>query len=342
MTKRRVIAAALSLIFIAAFVASCDDDDDSTTLYLDGTIAFDLDSYIAQNTTIEFEASGISHPEGGEITFIWSVECDDWDDDDDEVCDTVDVFTYTFGEDLTTYTVTCKAKADDYSTSTTSLTTTVVKGGLDGTGSLTDSLGSAVLNLSLVATITDSREEDDVKDYYYTTIGGYDWFIQNLAYLGSDLSEPIGTPYCGYKATLDVFGAFYSYDEALVACPDGWSLPSADEWDACIPETSGDLMANVYFNGSKMWEFWPVVKISNNSLFSAVPAGQANLVSNTFTGIEERAVFWTSTESEDDNTTAVVKYFLPDQSNVYEAYLDKESFGASVRCVRQSKSSIEY
>ncbi len=330
------------LIFFASVLAvSCKDDDDETTyLYLDGTLTFPIDAYLLPETSVSLTASGVTHPEGDEITYVWTLTCDEWEDEDiDDVCDTVDVFEYTFDTNLYTYTLTCSAKADDYVSSSASSTITIVKPGLDGTGSITDSIAGPILNLNLVSLLNDTRDD---RSYYYTAIEGYDWFIQNLAYRGDDNDLTVGVPYYNAEAINDVLGAFYSYDEAVAACPDGWKLPTAEEWDACIPESSGDLMANVYLNGSKMWEFWPAVTISNNTLFSAFPAGNANLVTLSFSGITERAVFWTSTEDEDDTSKAVAKYIVDDQTDVYEAYVDKESFGANVRCIRPSKSGIEY
>ncbi len=336
MTKRGLIVA-FGAVLLAFAAVSCKDDDDDEYNYLDGSIKFSLDYYISAFTTVDLSPSGLSHPEGGEITYVWTVT----PDVGDAVSDTTFEFTYTFSDTLQSYKVTCLGIADDYISSSTSITTTVVKGGLDGTGSLTDSLGNSILNLARLGYMTDDREEE-TRTYYYTSLSGYDWFIQNLEYRGTELSSTIGIPYYNCEAANGVFGSYYSYDEALVACPDGWKLPTSSEWEQCINTASGDLMANMYFNGGKMWEFWPAVTISNNTYFTAIPAGEANLQASTFSGMGERAVFWTATEFDEDATKAVVKYFMDDQPTVYDAYMDKTSFGANVRCVRKGKSVIPF
>ncbi len=336
MGKRGLIAVFGAVLFAFAAV-SCSDDDDEEYLYLDGTLKFGLDEFVAQYSTVTLSPSGVSHPDGGEITYIWTVA----PDIGSSFSDTTFEFSYTFSDTLQSYKFTCAATADDYVSSTSSITTTVVLGGLDGNGSITDSLGNAILNLATLACIADERE-DTVRTYYYTGIGNYDWFVQNLAYRGTETGSSVGIPYANCEVTNDVFGTYYSYYEAMEACPDGWELPSVSQWEECIETASGGLMGNVYFNGAKMWEFWPDVTISNSTMFTAIPSGEANLSSGTFSGIYERAVFWTSTEFDEDSTKAVVKYFMDDQPAIYDAYMDKASFGASVRCVRKGKSVIPF
>ncbi len=337
MTKRCLITAFGALLILLAAV-SCNKDEDEEYLYLSGTLKFSLDQFIAPNTTVDLTPSGVYHPEGGEITYVWTVLPDVGDTE----IDTVYNFVHTFSDTLQSYKVTCAATATDYVSSSTTITTTVVKGGLDGTGSITDSIGNPLLNLARLAYIIDDREETP-RTYYYTGIGGYDWFVQNLEYRGTELDETVGIPYVNCEVTNDIFGSYYSYDEALRVCPDGWKLPTEEEWDSCIQGyKSGELMSNVYFNGLKLWEFWPAVTISNNTFFTAFPTGEANLVARTFSGLEERAVFWTATEFDQDDTKAVVKYFMDDQPTIYDAYMDKSSFGASVRCIRKGKSVIPF
>ncbi len=333
MNKRGLIALTAVICTSLFFVIGCKDDDDEDYAYLNGSVQFHLDYYLAPWTTVTLEPSGVSHPDGGELTYVWTVT----PEIGDEYKDTTFTFTYTFGDTLQTYTVECMARADDYMPSTTTYTTMIVVGGLDGTGSITDSVGNSIVNLAQMGYIVDDREEEE-KIYYYTGFNGYDWLIQNLEYRGGDNS--IGIAYLDLDVTNDVFGTFYTYDEALKVCPDGWKLPTAEEWENCVTFDSGSLMANVYFNKIKMWEFWPAVTISNNSFFTAMPVGEANVVGKTFAGFRSRAVFWTATEY--DSERAVVKYFMDDQDMIYEAAVDKASFGANVRCIRPGKSDIPF
>ncbi len=316
---------------LAAFVAvcaivvcSCHKDDDTVYFYLDGTLGFDLDEYLPTDTTVVLTPYGVTHPEGGEIYYVWSTDAS-------SDADTVDVYYFEIKDTLKTYAITCSARADGYVSTSTTLSTTIVKGGLDGTGSITDSIGEALVDLRVIESIVDER---DNKTYYYTTVDGMDWFIQNLAYSGTD-DTPLGRPYSDAVAMWDVFGGYYNFEDASVACPDGWRLPTMEEWTNLVGDNNiGTLMANAYFNTEKMWEFWPVVKISNTTKFTALPLGYYDYDNAGHTDMNNKAIFWSSTEDETNPEKADVFYMIVDQPDMYEAYMNKSYFWCSVRCVR--------
>jgi uncharacterized protein (TIGR02145 family) len=95
------------------------------------------------------------------------------------------------------------------------------------------------------------------------------------------------------------------------------------------------LMGNSTFNGTEMWEYWPTVgDITNASGFSAIPAGYANISSGYISGAYEYATFWTATPVEGNNDEAFYTYLICDQPDLFFGKGDKNSFGASVRCIR--------
>jgi uncharacterized protein (TIGR02145 family) len=103
-------------------------------------------------------------------------------------------------------------------------------------------------------------------------------------------------------------------------------------------------MADVKFNTVTMWEFWPVVgNITNESGFSAVPAGYVNLGEKSSegtypeadsNGVYEYAVFWTADAVEGDSEMAYYRYIVDNEPDLFISKGDKMNFGASVRCVR--------
>lgn len=74
--------------------------------------------------------------------------------------------------------------------------------------------------------ITDSR---DGKTYPITTIGKLQWFKSNLCY---------ETPnsWCAQhgKGSDCKDGNFYYYNDLTNTCPDGWRLPSYNDWDTTV------------------------------------------------------------------------------------------------------------
>lgn len=381
------------IIVLAAMAAiSCKDDEESTSYpSLNGMVSISgLDPFISYDRgTIDMTASGAEHPEGrdNEIEYSWSVSPSNTDDSDEDT-PKGENFSYNFCEDtenpeLQTYTVTCSASAEGYYAISGSRTTTVVKSGLDGTGSIrfyretedngtVADLGIEDLGISPLAQFTDTRTDANnttSRNYYYTTVGNLDWFVQNLAYKVADKTvdgkvQPQCLPYANSKAMTDIYGLYYTYEAATAegTCPDGWRLPTMKEWEDCF-ETgefkSGDLMVKAEFNGERMWEYWPQVTITDEPVFCALPTGYANIVTGTFkdafdirysdSSVTTRAVFWV--KATDGTEDAVYKYIVEDQpvyegedgetlpldkkTGIYTGYADRTSFGASIRCVRE-------
>lgn len=69
---------------------------------------------------------------------------------------------------------------------------------------------------------TDPR---DGQKYKTVKIGNQVWMAENLKYKG------------GAKLVSET-GAYYTWDSALVACPDGWRLPSKEELESAIADTN--------------------------------------------------------------------------------------------------------
>ncbi|MCQ2182055.1 MAG: hypothetical protein MJY89_01440 [Bacteroidales bacterium] len=236
-------------------------------------------------------------------------------------------------DSLSSFEFSCVGFSDGHYNTSISQKYYVVRDGLNGRASIT--------NFDLNdddKTFTDTR---DGKEYYYTTIGGVDWMRRNLAW------EGLGISYKDSPSTSNLFGRFYSHSEAMVACPDGWVLPSEADWvklaedlgaDArpgeIFPDIAGNLMENIYFNGTRMWEYWPAVKIDNSARFSAIPVGYAEISedSHVFCEFGRYAMFWSSDMVEDQ---ASMRYIFEDKAGVYFGLLEPEETAMSVRCIRK-------
>ena len=94
-------------------------------------------------------------------------------------------------------------------------------------------------------------------------------------------------------------------------------------------------MEDLKFNGETMWEYWPDVKIDNAAKFSAMPVGYATVLDGVydFFNYGDYTVFWTSSENEDGDS-GIYRYIYVDKNIVFRGTGDKDSFAASVRCVR--------
>lgn len=341
----------LAMALLAA--AACKkDDDDTVSPSLNGSLSFNVPEFVTPGYVAKMTPTGLAHPDGKGIGYYWKVtpgmsasdttryesglNSDGYESDG--------TFTYWFPDSLATYTVSCYGFAKDYSSSYGSKYVTVVKGGLNG--SIT---GTGIFSFDK------SIEADGVK-YYYTTINGLDWFRNNLA------NPSYGVAYVNADAMSDVLGRYYSHEEASVACPEGWRLPTDAEWIAMaesvkgeklagtygiIPGIAADLMADVSFNLNQMWEYWPSVgEITNKSKLAAIPCGYSNLGNKSesgtypaasFFGLYEYATFWTADMVEEEAGMAYYRYIISDQPDMQIGKGDVKALGASVRCVREAR-----
>lgn len=152
-------------------------------------------------------------------------------------------------------------------------------------------------------TFTDTR---DGQTYKTVQIGNQTWMAQNLNY-------KIGKSSCynNNKKDCEKYGRLYDWNTAMKACPEGWHLPSREEYEqllfiACGNEKSCDKELNSQtgwvYNGNN----------SDDKLgFSALPAGYygGHYLFDGGKKFRSRgwgANFWTSTTSDDENLEAYV------------------------------------
>ena len=344
-----------SVFLIAAGLvaaAACKKDEDETNVvYLKGSLKFSVPEFILPGEVLKMTPSGLTHPDNGEIGYCWKVTPSMTKYDTTRFENGLDKegkasdgsISYKFSDTLRTYTVYCYGFAEGYTSSSSSNSTTVVQPGPEG------SIKGAGIDAEKDPYITVNGNK-----FYYTTIGKLDWFKQNLAYTKG------GTPYRNAGPMDGVFGRYYSYNDAKDACPEGWRLPTDEDWASLAEKTEGSeetyvhkeipgivskLISNAYFQDIKMWEYWPAVGRPNNETgLGIIPAGYSNLglknaegvyASAKFTGVYEYATFWTADMVEDEEGMAYYRYLIATQPDLMIGKADAKSFGAAVRCIRK-------
>ena len=311
----------MALGILAAATLGCKKDEDNTTINpsLYGA-AFNIvpfgavgESFILTPTGDIYATDGTDIQES-EVGYYWMVNSGKKD--------TVNKFVFT-PDALGDYTILLGvfSKTGAYYNATATHTISIIDPSLgkslSGTGILPD----------------DDHITDKGVDYYYKTIGGDQWFRNNLA------DPDLGLYYYNAAVTGAVLGKYYTWDEAVTACPDGWSLPSADQWQSLVDAFDGEagaLMADAWFNDTRMWSYWPTLQTEQESGFAALSSGYIQLLGSDrkFQGIYHYAAFWTGTESKEDTGQAIYYYLNENQRRVYSHSADKKSMALSVRCVR--------
>lgn len=336
-----------SILFICALalvIQGCKKEEDDTKLYLSGspTIATSMPKYVIAGQKYDFVPSGLYASDGTHVAYYFTSPITSKKDTIMSKKFPAQKFTYTVPDSLSTWQLNCTGYAegsDAYYTSSIAQTFIVVdprlnEGTLKGFRKFD---GDVVMNI-----------HDD--SYYTHTVGNTIWMRQNLAYIqGSEADGwSFGHPYYESDAMRTIFGSYYTWEEAVKACPSGWHLSSDQEWVDLLkkggapaelqplnesPCGAGKLMDWLYFNGEKMWEYYRGVDVTNDLFLTALPVGYAivNDKAYDYKGYGQYAAFWTSDEIEGKG---VYRYIYMESDKVFVDRASKTGFAASVRCVR--------
>lgn len=331
-----------SLIVIAAILAaltiSCKKDDDPTYKVFTGSLNFTIPVYAKVGDTMIFKPGLLYKEDGVSLTGIcWQVK------EIEAAADTTRLETdpqsisgsktFIVPDTLGTFQVCCTGFADGYYPTTANQSFTSLKEGLN-TGSITD--------FDLYDDDIEYTDPRDGKTYLCAEIGPLVWMRLNLSYSGS------GHPYGGSETLEKIFGRFYTWNEAVNACPEGWRLPDEKDWVSLAKEAgnpdclefnnfsgvAGATMVNARFNSEKMWEFWPKVTITNSTRFSAMPFGYANIDDNgkyDFQAIFQYGAFWSA---DSWGVNGVYHYINPEINDIFAGNFPKDRVAMPVRCVR--------
>lgn len=165
------------------------------------------------------------------------------------------------------------------------------------------------------------REMTDPRDgqvYKMVKIGPFVVMAENLNY-----DMPSSYCYDNLPDNCGLYGRLYTWEAAIQACPAGWHLPSADEWEALYAEMEWSPSA-MQAKGFPEWS-----GATDAYGFSALPIF-AFAVSDEV-AIISLAIFWSATEDNDSNFA--LGWFL-DASAAFLNFNGSKDDGYSVRCLQ--------
>ncbi len=199
-------------------------------------------------------------------------------------------------------------------------------------------------------TFTDKR---DGHVYKWIKIGEQIWIAENLAYVPYACAPD---SQCGiwvydyygegsFYENYTIYGCLYDWETAQTACPEGWHLPSDEEWMELerflgMEEDQLDRIgivrgaeANV---GGKLKEtglsHWnePNEGATNETGFTLLPGGYKT-TEGRFSALGTIGNFWTSSAFDDNSA---INRFLPSfGKNIDRDYKLKDE-GLSIRCIK--------
>ena len=202
---------------------------------------------------------------------------------------------------------------------------------------------------------TSKMVDADGNEYETVLIGTQCWTKTNLrvAPVGATDATSSGAtsytePYYYVNSAVNpaVYGYYYNWEAAKLACPTGWHLPSDAEWTQLTNYVSSQsefqcggnssYIAKALASKTTDWNSSSnTCAVGNNTAanndagFSAVPAG--GCYGSSFNGAGNYADFWSSTQSDSSNAYGRNLYY---GSAYVGRYNDSKSNGFSVRCLR--------
>jgi uncharacterized protein (TIGR02145 family) len=130
---------------------------------------------------------------------------------------------------------------------------------------------------------------------------------------------------------------WYAIQDPRQLAPEGYHIPTNEEWDTLIANLGGDVKAGgkMKEKGTKNWSI-PNEKANNSSKFSALPGG-FRWAENGFYGVFNKCSFWSSSEFKVD--LAKERSISNASGSVILSYCDKRQ-GSAVRCVKNKVESF--
>ncbi len=190
-------------------------------------------------------------------------------------------------------------------------------------------------------TLTDSR---DGQVYKTVTIGTQVWMAENLNYLPEDTVGTIwaGKSLCGggaWKGKIEgdcnIYGRLYEDDftkkeeNINSICPDGWSLPSKKQYEILTSFLGEDAINKMKI---AVTAYWSINESTNQSGFSAIPAGYySSLGFNDMhhEGVSVASFAFVCTGSNDRNVISIEE----DESDFWWGSFGNH-YHMSVRCIK--------
>jgi uncharacterized protein (TIGR02145 family) len=162
-------------------------------------------------------------------------------------------------------------------------------------------------------------DQRDGKVYKFVEIEGVTWMAENLNY------EVSGSKcYNDIQQNCNTYGRLYHWEMAMGVCPDGWHLPSQEEFEELISSAGGEsTQDNTQY----------IDKLNNVYGFNIQYGGIFHYSKNGYEDLDTHGFWWSST---DFSSTSDAKYRLIIRENGNEFRMDypNKAYYVSVRCVK--------
>ena len=329
--KLWTLSTALLLLLAATVACKDDEEEDVTGESMSGVIEYSIPYYVLKGELVTMTASGIIDPV--DVSYKWYIT--------GLYLDTLSFSTITvrFPDSIGVFTVSATSNAPGYYTSTTSQTVTTVDTAYNASLRNVPRSGQSIV---------DPR---DGREYAFITIGGLDWFSQNLALHNYPFFNNC-RPYKNSPSAVSLFGVYYTWEEANAnPCPEGWRVPDNADWAslgsamagrpvAFVDDWAGlgsKASADALLNEERMWPYSPDNTHTNDFGWNALPLGLSTEDGKSWSGENAYGYWWSATEK--NAVHGYYRYIYYDRDAFPMGFADKEVVRAAIRCVRTHPQS---
>ena len=179
-------------------------------------------------------------------------------------------------------------------------------------------------------TFIDDRDRQTYETVEYKVIYP-DQSSYSFTWMSSNLNYAMENSYCYDDKTENckIYGQLYTWEAAQEACPEGWHLPSDEDWYHLAFHFGGNCKCGTFLKSdSTLWK-GKDHRGTNEGLFNALPSGLGSK-SGTYYRLRWIAIFWSSDERDVDTAW---DWKFKDRSELQRWFGSKQAKN-SVRCVK--------
>jgi uncharacterized protein (TIGR02145 family) len=185
--------------------------------------------------------------------------------------------------------------------------------------------------------------------YHTVRIGSQCWMTSNLnagKWIDTSQEQKLGDngiidKYCFGNdfVQCDFWGGLYQWNELMAysqkagaqgICPDGWHIPSSQDFKSLIRYLGGNDLAGGKLKSTLQWQR-PNVGADNSSGFSAYPSGYYDSMTHRWIDLYLQSYYWTS---ESISSTQAVGVNLTFRTGSIQMYEEFQYCAMAVRCIK--------
>ena len=173
-------------------------------------------------------------------------------------------------------------------------------------------------------------DQRDGQSYKTLKISHRWWMAENLNYT----TQSGSMSYMDDPVYAETFGRLYLWNAAMIACPEGWQIPSDDEWKQLELEL-GLTEEQVDQTGLRGNDVGDQMKEGGGSGFDALYGGyyRGFMPPYRFGHVHNDTRFWTSTKDQDQETHVWRRFLMVGDDGI-DRNITWTTNGNSVRCIK--------